>query len=227
MHPIVVSEPWNTVGIDLAGPLPKTRRGNSFILVVIDYFTKWIELFPLANTKAKTIAQVFVDEVLCRFGFPVRVISDNGVQFLSNIFTNVCLALDIKHQRTPLYHPQSNLCERVNRTIKPLLAALAYNDNKSWDIKLPQIAFALRTAPSDSTEQSPAFLMFGRHPRQPLDLCLPSPAPLDQSPTATDLLDNRKQLLADLLPAYASTKKILDISHQKQADQYNQYHRSL
>ncbi|CAF3358581.1 unnamed protein product [Rotaria socialis] len=227
MRPIVVNEPWNTVGIDLTGPLPKTRRGNSFILVVIDYFTKWIELFPLANTKAKTIAQVFVDEVLCRFGFPVRVISDNGVQFLSNIFTNVCLALDIKHQRTPLYHPQSNLCERVNRTIKPLLAALAYNDNKSWDIKLPQIAFALRTAPSDSTEQSPAFLMFGRHPRQPLDLCLPSPAPLDQSPTKTDLLDYRKQLLADLLPAYASTREILDISHQKQADQYNQYHRSL
>ncbi|CAF5108721.1 unnamed protein product, partial [Rotaria magnacalcarata] len=57
---------------------------------------------------------------------------------------------------------------------------LAYNDNKSWDVKLPQIAFALRTAPSDSTEQTPAFLMFGRHPRQPLDLCLPSPVSVDQ-----------------------------------------------
>ncbi|CAF5102903.1 unnamed protein product, partial [Rotaria magnacalcarata] len=61
--------------------------------------------------------------------------------------------------------------------------------------------FALRTAPSDSTEQTPAFLMFGRHPRQPLDLCLPSPVSVDQIPTATDLSDYRKRLLADLLPA--------------------------
>ncbi|CAM4912454.1 unnamed protein product [Rotaria socialis] len=227
MRPIVESEPWNTIGIDLTGPLPKTRRGNTYILVVIDYFTKWVELFALANTKAKTIAQLFVDEVLCRFGFPVRVISDNGVQFISNIFVNVCQVLDIKHQRTPLYHPQSNLCERVNRTLKLLLAALAYNDNKSWDLKLPQIAFALRTAPSDSIEQMPAFLMFGRHPRQPLDLCLPSPVSVDQFPTATDLSDYRKRLLADLLPAYVTTRELLDISHQKQATQYNQHHRPL
>ena len=227
MRPIVVNEPWNTVGIDLTGPLPKTRRGHTFILVVIDYFTKWIELFLLANTKAKTIAQIFVDEVMCRFGFPVRIISDNGAQFLSNIFTNVCHTLGIKHQQTPLYHPQSNLCERVNRTIKPLLAALAHNDSKAWDTKLAQIAFALRTAPSDSTEQSPAFLMFGRHPRTVLDLCLPPPAPLDQFPTETQLSDYRKRLLADLLPAYNATREILDISHQRQACQYNQHHRPL
>lgn len=227
MSPIVVNEPWNTVGIDLTGPLPKTRRGNIYILVVIDYFTKWVELFPLANIKAKTIAQIFVDDVMCRFGFPVRIISDNGVQFLSNIFTNVCQILDIKHQRTPFYHPQSNLCERVNRTIKPLLAALAHHDNKSWDTKLAQIAFALRTARSDSTEQSPAFLMFGRHPRNGLDLCLPSPTSVDQLPTADDLSDYRKRLLTDLLPAYIATREILDISHQRQASQYNQHHRLI
>ena len=217
MHPIVVNETWNTVGIDLTGPLPKTRSGNTFILVIIDYFTKWVELFPLADTKAKTIAKIFVDEVLCRFGFPVRVISDNGAQFVSNIFTHVCQALDIKHQRTPLYHPQSNLCERVNRTLKPLLAALAHHDIKSWDLKLAQIAFALRTAPSDSTDQSPVFLMFGRHPCSPLDLYLPSPPSLDQLPTTSDLSDYRKRLLADLLPTYAVTREILDLSRQKQA----------
>ncbi|CAF4555940.1 unnamed protein product, partial [Rotaria socialis] len=227
MSPIVVNEPWNTVGIDLTGPLPKTRRGNIYILVVIDYFTKWVELFPLTNIKAKTIAQIFVDDVMCRFGFPVRIISDNGVQFLSNIFTNVCQILDIKHQRTPFYHPQSNLCERVNRTIKPLLAALAHHDSKSWDTKLAQIAFALRTARSDSTEQSPAFLMFGRHPRNGLDLCLPSPTPVDQLPTTDDLSDYRKRLLTDLLPAYTATREILDISHQRQASQYNQHHRFI
>ncbi|CAF4620168.1 unnamed protein product, partial [Rotaria magnacalcarata] len=80
--------------------------------------------------KATTIAQIFLDEVLCRFGFPVRVISDNGVQFLSNVFTQLCDLLGIHHQRTPLYHPQSNLSERINRTLKPILASLAHNDSK-------------------------------------------------------------------------------------------------
>lgn len=227
MKPTLVYEPWNTVGIDLTGPLPKTRRGNLYILVVIDYFTKWIELFPLPNTQAKTIAQIFLDEVICRFGFPVRLISDNGVQFLSTIFTNVCHSLGIKHQRTPLYHPQSNLCERVNRTLKPLLAALAHHDHKSWDLKLAQIAFALRTAPSDSTDQSPAFLMFGRQPRHPLDFNLPPPPSLTTPPTTDDISTYRQRLAADLLPAYASTRELLDIAHQRQARQYNQHHRSL
>ncbi|CAF4615334.1 unnamed protein product, partial [Rotaria sp. Silwood2] len=61
MKSVIVSEPWHTVGIDITDPLPKTRRGNRFILVVVDYFTKWIELFPLQSIKANTIAQLFLD----------------------------------------------------------------------------------------------------------------------------------------------------------------------
>ncbi|CAF5091467.1 unnamed protein product, partial [Rotaria sp. Silwood1] len=192
MKPIIVSEPWHTVGIDITGPLPKTRRGNRFILVVVDYFTKWVELFPLQSIKSTIIAQLFLDEVICRFGFPIRVISDNGVQFLSKIFIQLCNILGIQHQRTPLYHPQSNLSERINRTLKPMLASLAHNDSKSWDLKLSQIAFALRTAPSESTDNSTAFLMFGRHPRQPLDLLLPPPAVSDNLPSSEELSAYRK-----------------------------------
>ena len=92
------------------------------------------------------------------FGFPVRIISDNGVQFVSSIFTNVCHALGIKHYRTSLYHPQSNLHERVNRTIKPVLAALAHHDHNRWNTKVAQIAFAFRTAPSDLSARTLAFI---------------------------------------------------------------------
>ncbi|CAF4404588.1 unnamed protein product, partial [Rotaria magnacalcarata] len=71
--------------------------------------------------------------------------------------------------------------ERINRTLKPILASLAHNDSKAWDLTLSQIAFALRTAPSESTDNSPAFLMFGR---QPLDLLLPSPPVSDDVPSS-------------------------------------------
>ena len=227
MKPVIVSEPWHTVGIDITGPLPKTRRGNRFILVVVDYFTKWVELFPLQSTKATTIAQLFLDEAICRFGFPIRVISDNGAQFLSKIFIQLCNLLSIHHQRTALYHPQSNLSERINRTLKPILASLAHNDSKSWDLKLSQIAFALRTAPSESTNNSPAFLMFGRHPRQPLDLLLLPPSVSDALPSSEELSAYRKRLLNDLLPAYQTARELLDISHETQARNYNVHRRPL
>ncbi|CAF1205217.1 unnamed protein product [Adineta steineri] len=116
--------------------------------------------------------------------------------------------------------------ERINRTLKPILASLAHNDSKSWDIKLVQIAFALRTAPSESTDHSPAFLMFGRHPRQPLDLLLRSPPVSDNLPSSDELSIYRKRLLDDLLPAYKSARELLDISHQTQARNYNDHRRS-
>ena len=155
------------------------------------------------------------------------MISDNGVQFLSKIFVQLCTLLGIQHQRTPLYHPQSNLNERINRTLKPILALLAHNDTKSWDLKLPQIAFVLRPAPSEFTDHSPAFLMFGRHPRQPLDLILPPPSISDNLPSMGDLSSYRQRLLADLLPAYKSARELLDISHQKQTRHYNTHRRPL
>ena len=91
--------------------------------------------------------------MICRFNFPVRVITNNGVQLYT--------LLGIQHQRTPLHHPRSNLSEPVNHTLRPLLASLAHYDSKSWNVKLAQIAFALRIASHDSTGASPVFLMFG------------------------------------------------------------------
>ncbi|CAF1387559.1 unnamed protein product [Didymodactylos carnosus] len=228
MQPNLVLQPWTVVGIDITGPLPKTRRGNTYILVVIDYFTKWVELFPLSSTKAKIIAQIFTDEVICRYGLPLKIISDNGAQFVSNVFKSVCDILQIKHRKTSLYHPQTNLSERVNRSIKPILAAYSFEDQRTWDIKLQQIAFAFRTIPSESTEETPAFLNFGRHPRQPLDLLINRPiSTLEDTPTAQQITQYRKQLLSTLLPAYSIVREMLEIAHKTQTETYNNRRRPL
>ncbi|CAF4742842.1 unnamed protein product, partial [Rotaria sp. Silwood2] len=92
--------------------------------------------------------------------------------------------------------------ERINRTLKPKLASLAHTDSKSWDVKLSQIAFSLRTAPSDSTENSSAF-------------------------AHKIYSDYRKRLLAELMPAYKATRELLDLSHQTQARNYNIHRRPL
>jgi len=67
------------------GPLPKTKNGNVYVLVLLDHFTKWAEAFPIPNQKAQTIARILVEEYICRYGCPERLLSDLGTNFMSNL----------------------------------------------------------------------------------------------------------------------------------------------
>ncbi|CAF4929902.1 unnamed protein product [Rotaria socialis] len=111
MH--LVNEPWHTTGMDILGPLPTTTR-QRFLLVVVDYFTRWVELFPLKSTTSNDIANILTNEIFSRYGLPKHIVSDNGPQFVSNLFKTV----------------------------------------------------------NDTTGETPAFMMFGRDPRGPLDLLI-------------------------------------------------------
>ncbi|CAF1289960.1 unnamed protein product [Didymodactylos carnosus] len=228
MQSHVVQSPWNTIGIDLPGPLPKTRGGNTYILVVIDYFTKWVELFPLGCAKAKTIAQVLHDEVIRRHGVPVKIVSDNGAQFVAEIFRETLNILSIRHRTTALYHPQSNLSERVNRILKPMLAIFAQKDKQSWDIRLPQLALAIRAAINESTGQTPAFLMYGRELRLPLDLMYgPGVDSLDELRSAKEVRTYSKRQKAILESAYKSTRENVEIAQENQKLSYDSHRRNV
>ena len=82
----LVGAPLERVAVDIFGPLPRTRQGNRYILVVTDYFTKWVEAYPLRNQEAETVAKVLVEQFICRFGVPLSLHSDQGSNFESNIF---------------------------------------------------------------------------------------------------------------------------------------------
>ena len=170
MH--LVNEPWHTIGMDIMGPLPTTARQKRFLLVVVDYFTRWIELFPLKSTTSIEVSKILMNEVFSRYGLPKHIVSDNGPQFISNLFKNFCNTLGIKQNLTANYHPQSNMTERVNRTLKPLIAIYAQQQHNSWDEEIQKLAFAIRTAVNETTGETPAFMMFGRDLRGPLDLLI-------------------------------------------------------
>ncbi|CAF1444117.1 unnamed protein product [Rotaria sp. Silwood1] len=123
MH--IVREPWHTIGVDIMGPFPITQRQKQYLLVVVDYFTRWVELFPLRTTTSSDIANILVNEIICRWGCPTYILSDNGPQFIYELFTNICSSLGIKNKNTSNYHPQTNMTERVNRNLKPMLAQYA------------------------------------------------------------------------------------------------------
>ena len=122
------------VAIDILGPLPQSEAGNIYILVVGDYFTKWMEAYPIPNQEAETVAKKLVDEFICRFSIPKQLHSDQGCQFESQLVTQVCKLLHIAKSRTTPYHPQSDgLIERFNRTLIQLLATCTEEHPFHWE----------------------------------------------------------------------------------------------
>ena len=166
-----VGAPMERVAVDIAGPLPLTPRGNRYICVAMDYFTKWPEAYALPNHEAETVAGVLVGEFFTRFGTPVELHSDQGREFESCVFRECCELLGVRKTRTTPLHPQSDgMVERYNRTLAQQLAKYCADSQEDWDAKLPTLLMAYRSAVHEATEYSPARLMFGRELRLPVDL---------------------------------------------------------
>lgn len=161
---------FETLAIDLFGPLPETSTGKKWIFIVEDTSTKWVELFALSEATAANCAKILIEEVFLRYGLPRRLISDNGPQFVSAVMQLTCDLLEITQDLIPVYHPQANPAERKNRDLKPRLAILVGEEHASWEDKLPLIRFAMNTSVCDTTGQTAAYLQFGRQLRTADDI---------------------------------------------------------
>lgn len=165
MHTTQAKEPWQIVTIDFVGPLPRSSKGHTFLLVIQDKFTKWVEHTPLSQATASALKRVLREKIFCRFGWPETVITDNGSQFISKAFKKFLKDQMVRHQLTPIYSPQCNSTERVNRVIKTMIKQYVKEDHRKWDANLPELQFALNTSTQESTGFSAAQLNFGRDPR--------------------------------------------------------------
>ena len=100
------------------GPLPVTSSGNKNMVVITDIFSKWVEAFPIQSTDTETLATLLVNDVICRYGTPSCLHSDQDTNFISNLMAAVCNLLGIKQSHTSSYHPQWNgQVEWFNRTL--------------------------------------------------------------------------------------------------------------
>ncbi|GFX49248.1 transposon Tf2-6 polyprotein [Trichonephila clavipes] len=161
--PIVSNYPNEIVTLDLLGPYPASRPERyRFLLVITDHFTKWSELIPLRKASAQAIANALFENYISRYGAPISLISDNGPQFISEIFEHLSHRLDIKHMKTVTYSPQANLTERVNRNLVQLIACFVEENHENRDRFLPEFTFALRTSVNETTNKAPAELFLGR-----------------------------------------------------------------
>ena len=111
------------VAMDILGPLPVSNRGNKYILVVGDYFSKWTEGYAIPNQEAATVARMFVEEFVCRYAVPLQVHTDQGRNFEAELFQQMCKHLGADKTRTAAFNPQNDgMIERFNRTLENLLA---------------------------------------------------------------------------------------------------------
>ena len=169
MQVVVAEEPFARVAMDMMGPLPRTTRGNRYILVIADYFSKWVEAFPMKNGEAETVARLLVCEVICRFGTPRVLHSDHGRNFEAGVIQELCRMLGIKKTRTTPYHPQADgMVERFNRTLEAMLSTVVEEDQSDWDEQIPFVLAAYRASSHASTGFSPNFLMMGREVTLPV-----------------------------------------------------------
>ena len=184
------------VAIDVLGPLPISARGNKYILILGDYFTKWIEANRLENQKAETVAEVIVTQFISRFGVPLQIHSDQGRNFEAAVFQEICRLLGIEKTRTTALYPQSNgMVERFNRTLENKLAIFVDRNQDDWDKWIPFVLMAYRSSVHESTRQTPACLIFGRELNLPLDLLYGRPP----EPERPEKMDNYVQELQEKL----------------------------
>ena len=183
---VQVGAPMERVAVDVAGPFPVSTSGNRFVVVVIDYFTKWPEVFPVPNQEAATVARVLVDGFFSRFGVPDELHSDQGRNFESALFKECCELLGIKKTRTTPLHPESDgMVERFNRTLVQELAKRCRHGQTDWDLHIPTILMAYRSAEHEATGHTPAELMLGRDLRLPVDLIMERPPTSDNESVPT------------------------------------------
>lgn len=154
--------PFELVCYDTKGPFPPSSKGNRFLLVAVDYFTKYVVMKPVRRATSQAIVS-FLESVFLTYGVPRTLLLDNASAHKSKEFDNFVKKFSIPQVFYNLfYHPQVNPVERVNRTIGTAIRCFIKDSHKKWDTQIPEIQMAINTAVHEVTGFTPAFLNFGR-----------------------------------------------------------------
>jgi hypothetical protein len=217
---IPVSAPLDRLFTDILGPLPETPRGNRYVLLVTDHFTKWVEIFPIPDQTAQTCASVILNEVISRYGCPYDLHSDQGRNYESEIFAELCRMLGVRKTRSSPRHPQCNgQAERFMRTLVTMIKAYIKDEQLNWDLNLGCLAGAYRASVHDATGFTPNYLMLGREVRTPAELVHTSLSTtgevVDSYGSFVDNLRERMQ------KAHLVAREHLQTANKRQKDSYD------
>ena len=160
--------------MDLLGMSVTTAKGNRYVLVMVDCFSRWTEACPLPDKTALAVTDAFFHHIVCHFGMPMVTHSDQGRSLRTKSCRRCVLCVVHTKIRTTPYHPESDgLVERFNRTLLMMLAMFAGENQDNWADLLPAVMMAYRSSVHESMDFSPYRLMFGEECTLPMDIGLP------------------------------------------------------
>ena len=179
MQPIICTKPMELVHIDYVGMEVTIATDKKpvvqNVLVVVDHFTCYLQVFITKNHTARTTAWVLYNNYFSVFGFPQRLMSDQGTEFCGKVIAPMCSLLSVEKIRTTPYHPQTNgSAERVHQTLQRMIGKLDPEKRRKWPAHIGSIIIAYNSTRSLVTGYSPYYLIFRRRPRLPIDLLFPT-----------------------------------------------------
>ncbi|XP_058772888.1 uncharacterized protein LOC131646985, partial [Vicia villosa] len=173
----VLSSPWpfSMWGIDMIGMIePKASNGHRFILVAIDYFTKWVEAASYANVTRQVVVRFIKNNIICRYGIPSKIITDNGSNLNNKMMKELCKEFKIEHHNSSPYRPKMNgAVEAANKNIKKIVQKMVVT-YKDWHEMLPFALHGYRTSVRTSTGATPFSLVYGMEAVLPVEVEIPS-----------------------------------------------------
>nr|GEY47801.1 reverse transcriptase domain-containing protein [Tanacetum cinerariifolium] len=193
---IPITAPWLFYkwGIDIAGPFLKGPRKVKFLIVAMDYFTKWIEAKAVATITGGQVKKFVWDNIVCGFGIPGEIISNTGKQFSDNPFKDWCDKINITQRFASVKHSQSNgLMERANRSLGEGIKSRIGKGNKNWVEELPRVLWDHRTMIKSSHGDTPFSLTYGTEAVIPIEIEMPT-----YRTAAVDVVNNDEELRLNL-----------------------------
>jgi transposase InsO family protein len=155
----IPSRPFERMSVDILGPItPISKQGHRYIIIFVDYFSRYVIAQSIKEADAKTTAKVFIDDVICKHGRPDTLLSDLGSNFMSQLMQEVLLMMGTGSLRTTAHHPRTNgLVERFNSTPVDMLARLCNVVEDHWGEMMQPAAFAYNTSTQATLEENPFF----------------------------------------------------------------------
>jgi hypothetical protein len=183
LQPIVAVGPFAKWGIDFMQCNPTSTGGHGYIIVAVDYFTKWAEAMPTLDNTGETAALFFFNHVVARFGVPQAIVTDHGSHFRNHMMVELAAKLGLSHDSSTPYYPQANgQVEAINKVLKRMLQRMIGVHKRRWHLILYSALWAYRTSVKNATGFTPFQLVYG------LEAVLPIQCEISSLKLAIDLL---------------------------------------